>query len=125
MFQMQMIAVKQINKTGVYGLPIRCTAGGRVTWRRAEELGQVVTETGETSVQTDFEDSGEVWTEVRHKKQKFTFHRSTNTILLKHTYRQVCHLPIQHVSSLVKQLYGHNVILCEPACLQEQKKRDL
>lgn len=65
---------------------IRSTAGGRVTWRRAEELGQVVTETGETSVQTGFEDSGEVWT-------------------------------IQHVSSLVKQLYGHNVILCKPARL--------
>lgn len=78
---MQMIAVKRTNKAGVNGLPIRSTAGGRVTWRRAEELGQVVTETGETSVQTGFEDSGEVWTEVRHKKQKFTFHGSTNTIL--------------------------------------------
>lgn len=60
--------------------------------------------------------------DTKSRNSPFT---GAQTILLKHTYRQVCHLPIQHVSSLVKQLYGHNVILCEPARLQEQKKRDL
>lgn len=58
-------------------VPVRCRAGGGVSRRQAEELGQIVEETREASVQTDVQNCAEVRTDVRHKAEHSTLKAET------------------------------------------------